>query len=70
MAVIPVLIVLVAVVLFMQARKRGDTRQAATMRKIAMGLGIIAIALAVFGAFDIGQDNNASRAALDADGQV
>ena len=68
MNIVAILILLVAVILFMQGRKRGDTRQAATIRKIALGLGLLALALAIVGALDIGQGDAAGDTAPVTDG--
>ena len=58
-----IVILLVGIVLFMQARKRGDTRQGRNLRVIALVVLLCALALAIVDAFEMVQDNDATEPA-------
>ena len=55
-----IVILLVGIVLFMQARKRGDTRQGRNLRVIALIVLLCALVLAILNAFDIVRDHDAN----------
>ena len=59
MTVAVIVILLMAVVLYMQASKRGDTKQGRTLRNIALVFMVLALVVAVLDAMDVVQDHNA-----------
>ena len=56
MTIAVVVILLMGVVLYMQARKRGDTPQGRKLRNVALVFMLIALVVAILNAFDIVQD--------------
>ena len=58
-----IIVLIVGVILFMQARKRGDTKQGRTLRMVALALMIVALVLAILNALDIVQDLDANEPA-------
>ena len=56
-----IVILLVGIVLFMQARKRGDTRQGRNLRVIALVVLLCALVLAIVDAFDVVRDHDATE---------
>ena len=57
MTIAVIVILLMGVVLYMQARKRGDTKQGRTLRMVALIVMVLALAVAVIVALDVFQDS-------------
>ncbi|MGB3165230.1 MAG: hypothetical protein WBA68_00430 [Alteraurantiacibacter sp.] len=55
-----IVILLLGVIIYMQARKRGDTKQGRTLRNVALVFMVAALAIAILNAFDIVQDRDAN----------